>query len=163
MIWVWRLCTAQYSTTAYSGEGARLYGGRWSPIGLPIVYTSEARALAVLEILANTGSPERLLKRAWTFVPAEIEEELVERPARFPAEWRQYPHPIGTQKFGLHWGQEQRSVGLRVPSAVVPGEFNYLLNPLHPDFKHVKIGKAEPFTFDPRFGRLSEITAEARR
>jgi RES domain-containing protein len=150
VISVWRLCTAKYLKTAYSGEGARLYGGRWSPVGLPIAYASAARALAVLEVLANAGEPDRLVALEWVLVPAELSDTLVETPARFPAEWRQYPHAATTQNFGLQWAQEQRSVALRVPSAVVPGEFNFLLNPQHPDFGQVKIGKAERFTFDPR-------------
>jgi RES domain-containing protein len=147
---VWRLCAAKYGAAAFSGEGARLYGGRWSPVGVPVVYAAESRALAVVEILANVDDAETLFDVAWVFVCAEVPEALIEKPSRFPSTWRQFPHPIETQVVGAEWARSARSVALRLPSAVVPGEFNYLLNPAHPDFKRVKMGRPEPFNFDPR-------------
>lgn len=147
---VWRLCAAKYAGTAFSGEGAKLYGGRWSPPGCALVYVSESRALAVVEVLANAENPERLTQIPWVLVPAELPAALVEKPARYPESWRKFPHTLATQEFGREWAKELRSAALRVPSAVVPGEFNYLLHPAHPDFKHVKIGKPEAFAFDPR-------------
>ena len=147
---VWRLCTARYAATAFGGKGARLYGGRWSPKGVPLTYTAESRALAVVEILANAEEPGQLALVPWVFIAAEFPPELVEKPTRFPEDWRHFPRSIATQDFGAKWAQEQRSVALRVPSAVVPGEFNFLLNPVHPDFKHVKIGRPAAFAFDPR-------------
>ena len=147
---VWRLCAAKYADCAYDGEGAKLYGGRWTPAGMPVAYCAESRALAVVEVLANVDEPERLFDLAWTFVPAEVPSELIESPARFPDSWRQYPHSSATQEFGATWPKDARSVTLRVPSAVVPGEFNYLINPAHDDFKRVKIGSPEEFAFDPR-------------
>lgn len=149
-ITVWRLCAAKYAPTAFSGEGAELYGGRWSPRGVRIAYCAESRALAVVETIANSEERERLRAREWIFICAEVPGESIERPARFPEAWRQYPHPQETQGVGAEWIKSRRSVALRVPSAVVPGEFNYLLNPAHPDFKRVKIGQPEPFSFDPR-------------
>lgn len=146
----WRLCAAKHAATAFSGEGAELFGGRWSPRGVRIAYCAESRALAVVETIANAEQRERLLAREWTFIRAEVPDELIERPARFPETWRQYPHPHETQIVGTEWIKSGRSVALRVPSAVVPGEFNYLLNPAHPDFKRVKIGQPEPFSFDAR-------------
>lgn len=147
---VWRLCAAQYADTAFDGEGARLYGGRWSPRGVPLCYCAESRALAIVEVLANADEPDRLAQLAWRLVPAVIPAESIEKPSRFPDRWREFPHHSSTREFGAKWARELRSLALRVPSAVVPGEFNYLLNPLHPDFQHVNIGKPEPFTFDPR-------------
>jgi len=149
---VWRLCAAHYAATAYDGEGARRYGGRWSPPGIPLAYCAESRALTVVEILANAEETDRLLALAWVLVPAEIPASLIEKPPRFPEDWRRFPHPASTQEVGAAWARELRSAALRVPSVVVPGEFNYLLNPLHPDFKDVRLGKPEPFSFDPRLG-----------
>lgn len=147
---VWRLCLAKYAGTAYGGEGARLFGGRWSPPGINVAYCAESRALAVVEVLANAEEPDRLSHLSWVFVPAEIPARLIERPARYPESWRQFPHSGATQDFGAEWVRAGRSVALRVPSAVVPGEFNYLINPAHPDFDAVKVGAAETFFFDPR-------------
>ncbi len=147
---VWRLCAAKYATTAYSGEGAEMVGGRWSPPGVRLAYTAESRALAVVEILANVDEASRLFALKWVMVPAEVPVALLEKPPRFPEDWRQYPHPAGTQRIGAEWAQTARSAALRVPSAVVPGEFNYLLNPAHPEFVRIRLGEPEPFTFDPR-------------
>lgn len=147
---VWRLCSAKHAANAYSGEGAKLVGGRWSPAGIRLVYAAESRALTVVEVLANADESDRLFFLNWVLVPAEVPPEVIERPARVPDDWHQYPHPNSTQAFGADWVQSRRSVALRVPSAVVPGEFNYLLNPAHPRFARVKIGKPQPFAFDPR-------------
>jgi RES domain-containing protein len=150
---VWRLCTTRYAATAFDGEGSRRFGGRWSPIGLALTYTSESRALAMLEVLVNAEDPENVVDLAWVFITAEVPAELIEKPARVPEDWRVFPHTAAVQEFGAAWAREQRSPVLRVPSAVVPGEFNYLLNPAHPDFKRVKLGKPEPFSFDPRLAK----------
>ncbi len=147
---VWRLCTAKYAKRAFDGESARLHGGRWSPKGIPLIYTAESRSLALLEVLANADEPGQLALIPWVFLRAELEPDMIQTPGRVPEDWRQFPHSVATQDFGARWAREGRSVALRVPSAVVPGEFNYLLNPAHPDFKRVKTGQPEPFNFDPR-------------
>lgn len=147
---VWRLSAAKYAASLFSGEGAKLYGGRWTPSGWPAVYCAESRSLAVVEILTGLDDIDRLFEQAWVLASADIPEPCIEKPARVPDNWRQYPHATDTQTFGAEWLQARRSAALRVPSAVVPGEFNYLINPAHPDFKRVKIGRPEPFSFDPR-------------
>jgi RES domain-containing protein len=147
---VWRLCAAKYADTAFDGEGARRFGGRWSSPGMPMVYCSESRALAVLEILAHVDCPETLALTPWMLLAAELPPTCIEHPARFPASWRRFPHSTETQLFGDAWTRETRSAVLRVPSAVVAGEFNYLVNPRHPDFPRIEIGRPEPFAFDPR-------------
>lgn len=134
----------------FNGEGAKHYGGRWSPSGLAVIYCAESRSLALVEVLAGTDDVDRLSQQEWVLVPADIPEDSIGKPARVPDDWRQYPHSPTTQAFGAEWVQSQRSAALRVPSVVVPGEFNYLLNPTHRDFKRIKIGKPEPFSFDPR-------------
>jgi RES domain-containing protein len=147
---LWRLSAATYTATAFSGKGAEAVGARWSPPGIRVAYCSESRALAVVEVLASVEEADRLTGIEWRLVPARITSDCVEKPDRFPENWRQYPHPQQTQKIGAEWVQSLRSVALRVPSAIVPGEFNYLLNPAHPQFAKVKVGKPEPFSFDPR-------------
>ena len=152
---VWRLSLARYASNVFSGEGAKRYGGRWSPPGLAVIYCAESRSLALVEVLAGLDDADRLSIKEWVLVPADIPADCLGKPARVPDDWRQYPHTPATQAFGAEWVQNQRSVALRVPSVVVPGEFNYLLSPAHPQFAKVKVGKPEPFSFDPRLQRGS--------
>jgi RES domain-containing protein len=147
---IWRLCAEKYAGNAFSGEGAELYGGRWSPPGLRVAYCAESRALAVVEILANAEEPDRLSHLKWSLIAATLPESAIEKPARFPANWRQFPHPPDTQAVGAAWLRAGQHLALRVPSAVVPGEFNYLVNPAHPAFAKVVIAAPERFAFDPR-------------
>ncbi len=149
-ILAWRLCAARRVPWAFSGEGAARRGGRWNLPGVRVVYCAESRSLAALEVLVHADETGRLGALEWACLPAVVPEALVEKPGQVPLSWRAYPHSIETQEFGTQWIHEKRSVALRVPSAVVGGEFNFLLNPLHPDFAQVSIGKPEPFTFDPR-------------
>jgi RES domain-containing protein len=117
-----------------------------------VVYCADSRSLAALEVLVSLDEKERLTQVNWVCLPVVLPAELISKPDRVPDDWRLYPHPAATQVFGAEWVQSQRSVALRVPSVVVPGEFNYLLNPAHPQFSMVKGGKPEPFVFDPRLG-----------
>jgi RES domain-containing protein len=147
---LWRLSPAYHAAKAMSGDGAYRRGGRWNPPGIRVVYCAESRSLAVLEVLANVTQPGLLADQAWVVIPVEVPVGLVEKPARVPASWRDTPYSVATQAFGAEWVQAQRSAVLRVPSVVVPGEFNYLLNPAHPDYSQIAAGKPEPFAFDPR-------------
>jgi RES domain-containing protein len=147
---VWRICAARWAENAFDGEGARRFGGRWSSRGTPLVYCSESRALAMLEVLAHVDAPELLARTEWVLVSAGVPGNLLERPASFPVNWRDFPAPAATRRFGDDWADGGSSAALRVPSAVVPGEFNYLLNPLHPEFARITRGRPEPFAFDSR-------------
>lgn len=149
-ITLWRLCTSHRAPDAFAGEGSYRRGGRWNPRGLRVVYCADSRALAAFEVLVSLDDRERLLLSKWVCIPVILSEGMIEKAAKVPPDWRQYPHSAATQTFGAEWVQDQRSVALRVPSAVITGEFNYLLNPAHPKFGKVKIGKPEPFAFDPR-------------
>lgn len=86
----------------------------------------------------------------WATIPVRIDERLIEIPHALPDDWCNLPAPPSTRQLGSRWVAEIRSVVLRVPSAVVVGEFNYLLNPRHPNFGGLEIGKALTFSFDPR-------------
>jgi len=147
---LWRLSPAYHADKALSGEGSYRRGGRWNPPGIRMVYCADSRSLALVEVLANLRRPAFLQSQPWVMIQVGVPDELVERPARVPDTWRDTPYTADTQAFGAEWVQAQRSVALRVPSAVVPGEFNYLLNPAHPKFAKIKTGKPEPFRFDPR-------------
>ena len=147
---LWRLCTACRADKAMSGEGAYRRGGRWNPPGIRVVYCADSRSLALVEVLANIRRPSLVRDRPWVLIPLGVPENLIERPKRVPDSWRETPYPLATQSFGAEWVRARRSAALRVPSVVVPGEFNYLLDPAHPDFAKVKVDKPETFCFDPR-------------
>jgi RES domain-containing protein len=87
---------------------------------------------------------------SWAMIPVSIDESLIEILQGLPLDWRQLPAPLSTREVGTRWVAESRSAVLRVPSIVMDGEFNYVLNPRHPDFARLEIGAPLEFSFDPR-------------
>lgn len=150
MITIWRICTKQHLRNAFSGEGAALHGGRWNSPGTPVVYTAATKSLAALEILVHTADPNDLIDLGYVAVPVEIEDAMLVDVTKLPRNWKSYPAPISTMKLGDAWARAKNSVALRVPSVVIPSESNFLLNPIHPDFESLSIGKPVPFAFDQR-------------
>jgi RES domain-containing protein len=150
MLHAWRIFKAKYAATAFSGEGARLVAGRWHSKGVPVVYTSENLALAVLETFVNSDPAMRRLNFCWA--QASFDESLVQAVdyRDLPKRWQTYPAPLSLRKIGDDWFRQASSAVLKVPSAIVVLEYNYLLNPFHPDFKKIIIGPPTPFLFDPR-------------
>lgn len=132
-----------------SGEGARSYGGRWNPKGTPMIYTAESVALAALEVLVRLSTHKHYTRVIYD-VPdtASLETVLI---ADLPANWL-VPHPnTHLIEAGRRWAKEKRSLLLKTPSAVVLGEgWNYLINPLHPEFPAVTIRDVSPFNYDIR-------------
>ena len=148
---IWRLCRQRRSGQPLDGEGARLYGGRWNYPGTAVVYTASSLALAALEVLVHVDhdvAPTDLVSMPIE-VPAGIRIEEISI-ASLPANWRNTPAPEELQKIGTAWVHRATSALLRVPSALIPEEHNYLVNPAHPDITRLKIGRPKPFTFDPR-------------
>lgn len=135
------------AATAFRGEGAWLYGGRWNSAGTSVVYTSGSQALAALESLVHLNPPVIFKYLA---IPIEFDDALVEKVAALPADWTEEPPPPATKAIGDLWVKEARSAVLELPSVIILGEPNYLLNPAHPDFQKIIIGKPQPFSFDPR-------------
>ncbi len=148
---VFRICQSQHASAAFTGDGAVLYPGRWHRRGVRVVYASESRALAALEQLVHVHRSR--LPDDFVCFAVEIPEEITiqEVPIRtLPPEWRRHPAPPELQEIGSSWASAGDSVCLKVPSAVVPGEHNFLLSPRHADFPKLSIGPAEPFSFDER-------------
>lgn len=153
---LWRICLAQHAGTAFSGdafsgEGAVLYPGRWHHAGTPVVYCSESRSLAALEQLVHLPQG-RLPPRFVCFridVPPELAVAEVSIP-ELPASWRRHPPPSTLRDIGTSWADAGESVVLRVPSSIIPGEHNYLLNLRHADFARLEIGASERFDLDER-------------
>jgi RES domain-containing protein len=150
MISAWRIVKRKRAKAAFSGEGARLYGGRWNNPGVAMVYTAGAQSLAALEIVAHLGSTE-LLERYVVFeVKLDESAIVVVDDSQLPRNWRADPPPAKVRAIGDAWAAARASVVLQVPSVIVPAENNYLLNPRHPGFSRLLIGKPFPFRFDPR-------------
>ena len=150
-ITTWRIIKARYADRAFEGEGARLAGGRWNKIGIPMIYTADSLALAALEILVHLPQPE-LLKLKFQRIPVKFDSRLVKslNLIDLPSDWDILPPPESTQTIGTEWAVKKKSVLLKVPSTIIREEFNYLINPLHPNFKKLSIGDAQKFIFDPR-------------
>ena len=149
-ITTWRICAPRYAATAFSGEGARTYGGRWNSKGRAVVYSSESIALAVLEQLVHVEDPTVL--DAFVVISATLDEGSIEvlPPSSLPDDWRTYPAPPSLKKIGDAWLSECRSLALKVPSVTVRGQYNYLINTAHPDFASIEVSKPEPLDLDPR-------------
>ncbi len=134
----------------WSGIGARSVAGRWNSRGTVVVYASGSISLAAVELLVHLGSAEVLA--SFVKCPVTFDGGLVTRinPSALPRNWRADPPPPALRSIGDDWVAARTSAVLAVSSAVVPEEWNYLLNPAHPDFRRVKIGAIQPFDFDPR-------------
>ena len=146
---VWRLCRRKY--IAFDGEGSRIAGGRWNRRGTAVVYTSATLSLAVLEYFVNlprAAAPQDLVAVS-AEVPADLAVTSVEE-SSLPRGWRRYPAPEALADIGTRWVEERATPILAVPSAVVPHEKNYLLNPAHPSFGRIRARKPEPLDLDPR-------------
>ncbi len=145
----WRLIKTKYLATAWDGEGAQRSGGRWNGVGTAVVYVAGTLSLALLETLVHTTSD---LLPAYTAVPIEFDESLVTTldEKDLPRDWMSAPAPVSTRAIGDEWVKSARSALLRVPSVVVPLEYNYVMNPTHPDFGRIRIGAAMRFPFDQR-------------
>lgn len=144
---------AKASRPAFEAEGARLYGGRWNHPGVAVVYAAESVSLAVLEFfvhLDTRDSPHLVVVGAE--LPADVNVRAVDWGA-LPPDWRRTPAPDSLADLGTAWAREGVTAVLAVPSAIVPREMNYLLNPAHRDFARIRIGKPEPFSMDPRMSR----------
>jgi RES domain-containing protein len=152
LLTAFRLVSPRWADTAFSGEGARKFGGRWNSPGRPVVYLSESRALAALELLVHLTTPESRLKQFVRFevvLPSDMIEVLPL--STLPAGWRASPPTRASSGFGDRWLEEDRSLILRVPSVLVPEEGNLLLNVTHPSFPSLEISEPHAFSLDPRF------------
>jgi RES domain-containing protein len=145
----WRIVAAPWSGDAFSGEGPRRYGGRWNSPGTAIVYTSAHQSLAALELLVHLDPESEMPLKAFLL---EFDDGLVEQlsPRALPPDWRKSPPAGETMSIGDQWVREKRTSVLAVPSAIVPAETNFLLNPAHPDFGKIRIHKGSVFVLDPR-------------
>jgi RES domain-containing protein len=149
----WRISRERYTKNAFDGEGAYRYGGRWNSRGVRVVYLSSSPALAALEVLVNAANPQLLHTIPHVAIPVEFADSLLTRPERLPKNWKEDPPPKSAARIGDTWIMSGDSLLLEVPSAVIPFEKNYLLNPAHPGMRSLHIGMPQAFSFDPRLVR----------
>lgn len=137
-----------------TGAGARLYGGRWNHKGIGMIYASENRSLASLEFLVHVA--HAILPTDLSITAIKIPDSIISKEisiAELPDNWNQYPPPLKLADIGTRWALSNVTLLLRVPSVVVPHEFNILINPSHPDMNQISISKVEKFKFDDRLLR----------
>jgi RES domain-containing protein len=133
-----------------TGTGARLYGGRWNSEGHSMVYLASSRALAVLEALVHL--PPLLLPDNFCLAEIEVADKSIFTLdiKTLPYNWAAISPPAELKQIGNQFLKETKHLMMKVPSSVVPEEFNYLLNPFHPDITKAEIRSIHPFNFDDR-------------
>lgn len=146
----WQIYKPKHAASAFTGEGARLFGGRWNSKGVGVVYTASSISLAALEMLVHLQAAEILKK--YVVRSVVFSEKLITHidMKDLPRRWRTKPSPKAVQQIGDQWVASGGSAVLQVPSAVIESESNFILNVAHPDFKTIKFGRQLPYTFDPR-------------
>ena len=149
---VYRICQSSYKDDL-SGYGAYLYGGRWNLKGFAALYTAEHISLAVLELVVNFNRSSSPLMQPYHLLSIEIPDKSVEfiEPESLKRNW--IDAEADTQQLGTNFLQQQKHLALKVPSAVVPEEFNFMINPAHELFSKVKIIKSVKYGFDGRLLR----------
>lgn len=148
----YRVVKKSHLNSAFDGEGARLYGGRWNSKGVSVVYTSDSLALCSLEIFVHL--PSYQLLKEYYYIRVAFDSDLV-MDAQVVKGWEARPVSKVSQSIGNQWVKENQGSVLRVPSVLMPDGNNYLINFNHPDSKKIKIGDPEPLDFDPRLRKVS--------
>ncbi len=145
-----RLTRAKYAT--FSGRGSLLASGRWHWAGVPMIYSAESRALAVLETLVHATKDQ--IPSDYVFYEIILDDASIERMPleELPRDWT-LAEPTEARTVGSEWMKSRRSAALLVPSVVIPQELNLLLNPEHSEFSQVQVIGPEAFQFDPRLFR----------
>ena len=147
---VFRLSKLKYSRDL-SGRGAEKSGGRWNSRGVGMLYTSDSRALCTAEIAVHTPLGNTPADYYLSTIELPDESGILEfAVSDLPTDWKSFPHSNSTQKVGDKFISEGQFLLFKVPSVVVPGDFNYLINPQHKDFSKVQLKNIESFEFDKR-------------
>jgi RES domain-containing protein len=148
---IWRLCRAPYAAEAFSGEGARRFGGRWNSRGVPIVYASTSLALAAIELFVHLEpgqAPDDLVSISALLPEGEPARSF--QTADLPAAWWTDGAAGAIRELGDAWIAGRSSLALLVPSVPIRAEWNVLVNPLHPRIAELRIEPPQPFVFDAR-------------
>lgn len=147
---VFRLAREKYATPL-SGKGAAIKGARWNSVGIELIYTAQNRSLAMAEVAVHFTMAT--LPDDYMMITIDIPDDIVKQQiaeSDLPSGWREFPHPISTQKIGDDFVTENKYCVLIIPSVVTQGDFNVLINPNHKDFSKISITRIEKFPFDHR-------------
>lgn len=148
---LYRICAPEYATSKrkmLSGEGAAIHGGRWNSPGTRIVYLSETLSLAAFELLVHV--PNEVLA-PYKYLRISVPEDMILAldEEALPLDWKR-PNNPELAAIGDEWIESDVSLGLSLPSALIPGERNVILRPDHPDFESIQVGTIRDFRYDPR-------------
>jgi RES domain-containing protein len=146
---LYRISLCKFATDL-NGTGAKLFGGRWNSMGIPMVYMASSRALAALEVLANVAALQD--PESFCITVFDVPEDAIDVVDKdyLPQNWSSYPAPSRLKDIGDAFVKRNDFLLLKVPSAIVEDEYNYLLNVNHPMASQVKIELTKPFLFDKR-------------
>jgi RES domain-containing protein len=149
---VYRILRKPYSKTPFDGEGAYLFGGRWSSAGVRLTYTAEHLSLAMLEYFVHLDPdhPPKDLVVAVADIPDNVSRVSIDL-KQLPQNWRQTPPPSALTELGDEFVRGERAAVLTVPSVLSPVESNWLINPRHSEFARIRLHSAEAFQYDSRF------------
>jgi RES domain-containing protein len=153
LITAWRITKTTDIRRAFSGEGSRLYGGRWNSEGIAVVYAAATRSLVMLEILVHMRNTQQTVSQVpYMLFSTSFDERLLEElpPSSLPTDWDLEPPTDSTKSIGDAWVSAASNPVLTVPSVLVPEERTYILNPGHDLFAQIQLGSPVPCKFDPR-------------
>lgn len=163
---LFRVTTQRDRVAAFDGIGASLYPGRWNERGRRTTYTATSLPLGILEILVQANVTTLVGFFAY---PLDVPDDAITRfdPSRLSSSWRTMPGRDECRAFGEEWASAKTSVGIIVPSAVVPeaydyDDFNVIIDPEHPDFRRVTVGNPTPLHMDPRLSAFVAAVTSAR-
>jgi RES domain-containing protein len=147
----WRISKKKYAASAFDGEGSRRKGGRWTPKGYPAVYTAQTEALAALEQFVQLGEEGQFIQFVCfkIEIPDKVKINEIDL-GSLPPNWKETPAPDSLKAYGADWLEQKQFAVLKVPSALISSENNFILNLLHPDFKKIIINTAKEFRYDHR-------------
>lgn len=151
-----RITKSRHAAAAFSGYAARMFGGRWNNPGTAVVYSAGTESLAILEMLVHLQARE--LMHRYVIFDLEFDSSLVIKveTSALPKSWRKAPPPAALRRLGDEWVSSGRSAVLQLPSAIVPNEWNFLINPAHSDFQKIAIGPKRTIAFDVRLIKTAE-------
>jgi RES domain-containing protein len=149
---VFRILRKPYSRKLLDGEGAYLFGGRWSSPGTRLAYTAAHLSLAMIEyfIHIDPDDPPKDLVVITAEIPSRVSRISIS-PKQLPSTWRQSSAPPELASTGDRFASNARAAILIVPSALAPAESNWIINPRHPEFSKIRLRSVEPFDYDRRF------------